>query len=176
MHQKIREKFNLLGKLKFPVGRRSGSYDGRLVFLSKQEAGVLGAIAEEIFIQPEKRKIDLVALLDKSLADKDNNSFGRHLWRGKFYKLGLAYICALSNINGPRFFRHCDGSSVRRSVKKIMDKNENSFAGNFLKRVLSDITILYYSYSRDDKKEETVLPDMVIVNILSGIRRKYMRN
>lgn len=109
------------------IERESADRQGKFQFLTLKELELLRSLIE-ILLPGAQDSVKIINAIDGSLSfEKRGVKYDLELWRGHFYKKGLALL----DIN---------------KLEATIEGDQNDFLTKFVRRVLSDAVSIYYSH------------------------------
>lgn len=114
-------------------------------FLTDNEGKVLKFLTDMLIPQGEGNYIKIAEAIDKTLSNKKYGvRYGENPWRGDFYKKGLREMSKKMKNTGVA--EEHDRGGEKSNISDILASAEDNFLKNFLKQVLKDSVIIYYSH------------------------------
>ncbi|MFA5872076.1 MAG: gluconate 2-dehydrogenase subunit 3 family protein [Parcubacteria group bacterium] len=122
--------------------------DTNFIFFSPFEGEILETLIDILI--PQKKDdnyIKIPAVIDRKLANgKSGVRYGLDSWTQEFYKTGLAEFSRKAKEIYGKPLEDFRAEQLNKFATKFLKKDGSDFLNRFMRKVLADATVIYYSH------------------------------
>jgi hypothetical protein len=158
MKYKLNKNFNALDRLdkwdeisqevvQARIKKEKGA-EMRFSFLSEREGEILEILTDVLIMQEKNNEyVKIAEMIDQKLAGGFQGvRYGDDPWPQEFYKKGLAEAVEYAQKKFGKPIENLNFQELNIFAQDLLEKEKNSFLHNFLRKVLTDATAIYYSH------------------------------